>query len=267
MAEDFPLNEGIGGSGLGSDLQGWNWSGILAQTVDMYGGIGGQMMAQGGVTGMPDSSGSSGSVIPGADGGSATPPPDFPRGSTPQQWPIPSTKTPHGSSAANPLSIAVSHILAVTVATESAAIHAMMISSPTHYTKASTAPPPWAGTLHPSHPGWRSPYYPGDKSVDPFPDPYEDQPDFSLNDWFTHNEANPLGYKPGFSLYFGGNSSLALGGLGAASGYFNLFNPMGTEVFGGFSGGNGIEGDMANPFGLHSKADRMSLFPPEYYSY
>ena len=191
MAEDFPLNEGIGGSGLGSDLQGWSWTGILAHTVDMYGGVGGQMLAQGGITGMPSpDSGSSGGVVPGADGGSATPSPDFPRGSTPQQWPIPSTKTPHGSSAPNQLSIAVSHILAETSAAESASIHAIMTQP--RWSSVSTRPPRWAGTLHPSHPGWHSPYYPGDKSVDFFPDPYEDQPEFHLNDFFTHNEQNAL---------------------------------------------------------------------------
>ena len=69
--DDFPMNEGIGGPA--SDLGGWSWSGILATTVDMYGGIGGQMMAAGGMTGMPSQfQGDSGSWTPGTDGSGNT---------------------------------------------------------------------------------------------------------------------------------------------------------------------------------------------------
>jgi len=95
MADDFPMNEGIGGPA--SDLGGWSWSGILAYTTDMYGGVGGEMMAEGGVTSMPDSGGSSGSVIPGSDGGSSTPPNRDNELTNPNGLPVPSWTPRQGS--------------------------------------------------------------------------------------------------------------------------------------------------------------------------
>ena len=94
------MNEGIPGPIPGGP---WRWSSILAYTVDMYGGVGGQMMAQGGMTGMPDQGGSSGSVIPGADGGSSTPPNRDNELLNPNGLPVPSW-TPHGSPNPNGVS-------------------------------------------------------------------------------------------------------------------------------------------------------------------
>ncbi len=84
------------GEGLyGSEPVAMGWGHILADTIDMYGGVGGQMMAQGGVTGMPaPDSGSSGSVIPGAGGGSSTPPNRDNELLNPHGLPVPSW-TPH----------------------------------------------------------------------------------------------------------------------------------------------------------------------------
>jgi len=63
----------------------------------MYGGVGGEMMAEGGVTSMPDSGGSSGSVIPGSDGGSSTPPNRDNELTNPNGLPVPSWTPRQGS--------------------------------------------------------------------------------------------------------------------------------------------------------------------------
>ena len=90
------------GEGIyGASNAGWSWSTILSYTPDMYGGAGGEMMAAGGVTGMPDSGGSSGAVIPGSDGGSSTPPNRDNELTNPNGLPVPSW-TPHGTSGMSP---------------------------------------------------------------------------------------------------------------------------------------------------------------------
>lgn len=102
------MNEGIPGPDPGGQ---WSWSGILAYTVDMYGGVGGQMMAQafndptygppgyvppteptgrligGGVTGPPDEWGGSSGYV----GGAQTTPPTGGSPHTPNN--------PHGGGA------------------------------------------------------------------------------------------------------------------------------------------------------------------------
>ncbi len=93
-----PLNEGIPGPVPDGP---WSWSGILATTVDMYGGVGGQMMAEGGITGMPDeSTGGSGSWTPGANGGgdTQTPPNRENELTNPNGLPSPRWTPGHGGS-------------------------------------------------------------------------------------------------------------------------------------------------------------------------
>ncbi len=94
MADDWtPIAPGQDyGEGIYTSLPGpaMSWGAILNFSIDMYGGVGGEMMAQGGVTSMPDSGGSSGSVIPGSDGGSSTPPNRDNELTNPNGLPVPS---------------------------------------------------------------------------------------------------------------------------------------------------------------------------------
>jgi len=102
MADDFPMNEGIGGPA--SNLGGWSWSGILAYTTDMYGGVGGQMAA-GGITGMPaPDSGSSGSWVPGSGGDGSTPPDRENELLNPNGLPVPRWTPGRGSPTQNGIS-------------------------------------------------------------------------------------------------------------------------------------------------------------------
>ena len=108
MADDWtPIvpgrdyGEGIYTSSPGPAM---SWGAILNFSIDMYGGVGGQILAQGGVTGMPSPfDGGTGSVIPGADGGSATPPNRDNELLNPNGLPVPSW-TPHGSPNPNGIS-------------------------------------------------------------------------------------------------------------------------------------------------------------------
>ena len=103
-----------------------SWGGILNFTIDMYGGAGGQMMAYGGITGMPDQNGSSGSVVPGADGGSSTPPNWDNELLSPNGLPVPAW-TPHGS--ANPNAISNLYALAAAEIAYGAAIAPHQVNS------------------------------------------------------------------------------------------------------------------------------------------
>ena len=85
IAPGYDPGEGLYGSGAGG---GWSMSQIATYSLDMYGGIFGDI-AQGNITGPPvPGSGSSGSVTTDQNGdtGTSTPPTGFPRGSTPQEF-------------------------------------------------------------------------------------------------------------------------------------------------------------------------------------